>query len=572
LRVDGWRLAEKKIMARISLKNILSEKTDSFAVVSSFIKELKAAVYIEDISHKVLLGNSSAVVSVNEPLKLDEEIIGWVKGDDKVRFVSSLIHLLVQKEAEKKKMGSEVLMLYQEVNQIFNFSEKLAETIGQTSIAAITLDEAGRLIKSDNGLIVLWDEGTNQLDLPASFGKSLFDEEKLKANTELLLSISQSGQSEIMSDLTVLKNAGLILPEVQSLVYAALKVKHRVMGAIILARNESTQYSAADLKFLITLALQSSSAIESALLYEKNIREAKEKEEAMRLIYEVANKFVPHEFIRSLGRSVITDVQLGDQVEKIVTVLFSDIRDYTTLAERMTPEENFSFVCSFNERIGPIIREHHGFINQYLGDAIMAIFPGNASDALAAAVEMQKAVQELNANRVFQGKPPIRIGVGMHTGPLIMGITGDQDRLDATTIADTVNTASRLESLTKHHKVNILLSEASVNNLLNRDSFHLRHLGPVQLKGKQEPIHIYECFNGSDEHDLNKKLRTLPIFKQGMNDYFNKSFNEASDKFYQVLEINPEDVTAKHFLGKASQYMDMGIPENWTGVEEMLNK
>ena len=150
------------------------------------------------------------------------------------------------------------------------------------------------------------------------------------------------------------------------------------------------------MKFLITLALQSSSAIESALLYEKNIREAKEREEAMRRIYEVTNKFVPHEFIRSLGRSVITDIQLGDQVEKIVTVLFSDIREYTTLSEHMTPEENFSFVCSFNERMGPIIREHHGFINQYLGDAIMAIFPGKASDALAAAVDMQKAVKELN--------------------------------------------------------------------------------------------------------------------------------------------------------------------------------
>jgi GAF domain-containing protein len=125
-----------------------------------------------------------------------------------------------------------------------------------------------------------------------------------------------------MGDLSALKSVGLISPEVQSLMYAALKVKHRVMGAIILARTEPVQYSAADLKFLITLALQSSSAIESAILYEKNIREAKEKEEAMRRIYEVTNKFVPHEFIRSLGRNVITDVQLGDQVEKIVTVLF----------------------------------------------------------------------------------------------------------------------------------------------------------------------------------------------------------------------------------------------------------
>jgi adenylate cyclase len=559
-------------MARINLKNILSGKSDAFALVNSFLTEWKADVFIEDAAQNILAGKRTDFIFNEDPVKLEEEIIGWVKGDDKVALIASLVNLLVKKEAEKKKIGSEVLMLYQEVNLIFNFSDKLAQTIGQTAIAGITLDEARRLIKSANGLIVLWNEESNQIDVPASFGESLFDEEKLKTNIDLLVSISQSGQSEIMSDLSELITVGLISSEVQFLIYAALKVKHRVMGAIILARTEAVQYSAADLKFLITLALQSSSAIESAILYEKNIREAKEKEEAMRRIYEVTNKFVPHEFIRSLGKNVITDVQLGDQVEKIVTVLFSDIRDYTTLAEKMTPEENFSFVCSFNERIGPIIREHQGFINQYLGDAIMAIFPGNASDALTAAVKMQEAVQELNVNRVLKNKIPIKIGVGLHTGPLIMGITGDQDRLDATTIADTVNTASRLEGLTKHHKVNILLSEASVTNLVNQDAFHLRHLGPVQLKGKLDHINIYECFNGSDENEIRKKLTALPYFKQGMFDYFNKSFNEASDKFYRVLEIYPEDTTAKLFLGKASRYKDIGIPENWTGVEEMHNK
>ncbi len=198
------------------------------------------------------------------------------------------------------------------------------------------------------------------------------------------------------------------------------------MGAIILSSNELVQYTAADLKLLTTLALQSSAAIESALLYEKNLREAKEREEAMRLVYEATGKFVPYEFIGSLGHNVITDVKLGDQVEKIVTVLFSDIRDYTSLSEQMSPEENFRFVCSFNERMGPAIRRHNGFINQYLGDAIMAIFPRNAKDALSAAIEMQKEVQDLNRLRVSNDQTPIQIGVGMHTGPLIMGITGDE--------------------------------------------------------------------------------------------------------------------------------------------------
>jgi adenylate cyclase len=259
-------------------------------------------------------------------------------------------------------------------------------------------------------------------------------------------------------------------------------------------------------------------------------------------------------------------------VEKIVTVLFADIRDYTTLSELMTPEENFRFVSSFNEKMGPIIRQHNGFINQYLGDAIMAIFPGNASDALNAAIKMQKAVREFNVSRVLKKKSPIKIGIGLHTGSLIMGITGDKQRLDATTISDTVNTASRLETLTKYYKGDILLSEDSLKNMNGNDSFHLRHLGMVQLKGKTKPVAIYECFDGSDENNIQKKLSSLSLFNQAMSDYFNKSFAEATSRFHQVLEIHPDDMTTKLFLGNAHHYLNNGVPENWIAVEEMNRK
>jgi len=360
-------------MSRISLKNILSAKSDAFAWLSSLTKALDASAQIVDNQQRIVFGIPDVEVVNEESIQSDGEIIGWVKGDEKSGMIASFVNLLVQKESEKKKLGNEVLLLYQEVNLIFNFSEKLAQAIGQNKIADITLDEARRLIRSDHGFIVLWDEENNKMEILAESGKPVFNTENWKANVGLLRNISRSGQSEIMSDLSPLQDAGLIVPEVQALLYAALKVKHRVMGAIVLSSNESIQYTAADLKFLITLALQSSSAIESAILYEKNIREAEKREEAMRRIYEVTNKFVPHEFIHSLGRDVITDIRLGDQVEKIVTVLFSDIRDYTTMAEQMTPEENFSFVCSFNARVGPIIRECNGFINQYLGDAILSM-------------------------------------------------------------------------------------------------------------------------------------------------------------------------------------------------------
>ena len=559
-------------MAKISLKNIVGKKNEANAIITSLIDELQAKVWIEDENGKVLLGDPQESPKEQFPIQPEDEISGWVKGDDKGKIIATLITHLLQKESEKKKLGSEVLTLYQDVNMIFNFSEKLAQSIDPPAIAQITLDEALHLIRSDNGVVVLWDEKSRALKVVASSGELFFNEEKINTHRSLLLNIVLSGQSEIIGDISALEEAEIILPQVKTVLYAALKVNQRVMGAIILARHELIQYTAGDLKLLTTLALQSSSAIEAALLFEKNIREVKEREEAILKIHEVTKKFVPHEFIRSLGREVLTDVKLGDQTQKIVTVLFTDIREYTTLSEKMTPEENFSFVCAFNERIGPIIRKNEGFINQYLGDAIMAIFPGDADSALSAAVEMQKEVQKFNATRKQNHQSPIKIGIGMHTGPLIMGIIGDEHRMDAATISDTVNTASRIESLTKYYKSPLLLSEDTLRHIKDPGRFDLRNLGSFRLKGKHVHLNIIECINGFNEEEFENKKNTLSLFAEAMNAYKEQRFENAIRHFQSVLVNDPDDLTAQLFIDKAMHYLQNGVPENWSGVEEMANK
>ncbi len=559
-------------MARISLKNIVGKKTETRSAIPTLIGGLKCQLWIEDEKGNILAGDKKESALLEYPVRFENEVIGYVKGDEQVYIIGGLLDLLVQKEGEKKKLGTEVLNLYQEINLIFNFSEKLAKTIDAPAICAITLEEATHVIRNNDGVIVLWDEKDKRLNVVAATGEEFFHSEVINLNATLLSKIIISGQSEIITDTSLLVENGIVLPEIQSIIYSALKVKHRVMGAIILASNEAVQYTAADLKLLTTLALQSSGAIESALLYEKNIREARESEEAMRKVYEVTGKFVPYEFIGALGHSVITDVQLGEHVEKIVTVLFSDIRDYTTLSEKMSPEENFRFVCSFNERMGPIIRRYGGFINQYLGDAIMAIFPGNAMDALYTAIEMRQALEQLNADRILHSLPLIQMGVGMHTGPLIMGITGDHYRLDATTIADTVNTASRIESLTKYYKAGIIISDASYRQLQDVSDFQLRHLGLVQLKGKQEAIGIYECFSGDPEMERSIKMSTLSVFNEGMLQYVNQSYESAKKAFQEVIELHPYDRTAAFFLQRSEQLLSGVREENQVGVVRMMEK
>lgn len=559
-------------MTKISLKNIVSKKNETAAVVSTLIDTLNAAVWIEDDNGKVLYGDPHDLSASTYPVRADEETIGFVKGDEKGMVIATLISQLAQKESEKKKLGAEVLNLYQEINIIFNFSEQLSQTIEPEAIARITLQQAMHSIAADSGVVVLWDDANKTLAVPASEGEPMFNKDKLVANTSLLLKIGLSGNSEILADPTLLRARGIVNEEAQSLAYASMKVKHRIMGAIILAGKNIDQFSASNLKLLVTLALQSSAAIESALLYEKNIREVKEREEAILRIHEVTKKFVPNEFIRSLGKEALTDVKLGDQVEKIVTVLFTDIRDFTTLSEKMTPEENFRFVSSFNARLGPIIRSNNGFINQYLGDSIMAIFPENPADGLNAAIGMQKAVHDFNKERKQQGLPAIKAGIGMHTGSLIMGITGDEFRMDAATISDTVNTAARIESLTKYYRSPLLLSDHTLQHLNGNNDFHFRHLGNVRLKGKNNLLSIIECVNGFDEEEIEKKLATLSLFSDAMNLYHERQFENALQLFQMIIAKDPDDLTAIYFFDKTKKYLREGVPHNWTGAEEMASK
>ncbi|MCB9036548.1 MAG: response regulator [Lewinellaceae bacterium] len=293
-------------------------------------------------------------------------------------------------------------------------------------------------------------------------------------------------------------------------------------------------------------------------------------------------KFVPNEFLRAIGRERITEVALGDHKEREVTILFCDIRDYTTLAETMTPEENYLFVNACNRRMGPVIRKHHGFINQYLGDAIMAVFPESPEDAIKAAIEIQEAMRQYNIQRRAQNHQLIKMGIGLHTGPLVMGIIGDDQRMDAATIADTVNVASRVEGLTKYYGANILVSEASVNweiengepaaESFSNPRFPLRFLGQVQVKGKKEAIGVYECFGGDDPAILAKKEETLEQFQLGLKYFFDKKFEQAAGIFEKILELNHEDATVRLFLKKTAVYFTQGVPEGWTGVERMEMK
>jgi two-component system sensor histidine kinase ChiS len=203
-------------------------------------------------------------------------------------------------------------------------------------------------------------------------------------------------------------------------------------------------------------------------------------------------RFVPREFLSFLRRESIAEVRLGDQVQQEMTILFSDIRNFTARSERLSPQENFGFLNAYLGLVSPIIHRHGGFIDKFLGDGLMALFPTSAADAVEAAIAMHQEVARYNCHLAAEGSQPIQIGVGMHWGSLMLGIIGEAQRLQGTVISDAVNIASRLEGLTKRYRVPILISEQTLQALGDPARYNCRFLDRVQVKGKTELISVFE--------------------------------------------------------------------------------
>ena len=201
-------------------------------------------------------------------------------------------------------------------------------------------------------------------------------------------------------------------------------------------------------------------------------------------------RFVPHAFLSIIGKPSIVDVALGDNKREKMSILFSDIRSFTTLSESMPPDENFAFINAYLERMGPVIRDHHGFIDKYIGDAIMALF-GTADDAVRAGLAMLAALEGFNEERRAGGLQPIAIGVGINTGLLMLGTIGERDRMDGTVISDAVNLAARVESLTKDYGTPLLISEYTLAELADPKAYDIRAVDVVVVKGKTRPVAVY---------------------------------------------------------------------------------
>ncbi|AFZ19745.1 protein kinase domain-containing protein [Allocoleopsis franciscana] len=256
------------------------------------------------------------------------------------------------------------------------------------------------------------------------------------------------------------------------------------------------------------------------------------------------SRFVPRQFLQLLDKESIIDVQLGDAVQQEMSVLFSDIRDFTTLSERMTPQDNFKFINAYLSRMEPAIIEHQGFIDKYIGDAIMALFSGEADNALKAGISMLHRLTEYNQQRMKSGYMPIQIGIGINTGSLMLGTVGGYNRMDGTVISDAVNLASRVENLTKNYGVSLLITHQTFLQL-NEPVYAIRPIDRVKVKGKSEVVAVYEVFDADPPEVREGKLTTFQIFIEALHNYNSRHFRKAKQLFSECLRLNPRDKVAQ---------------------------
>lgn len=284
------------------------------------------------------------------------------------------------------------------------------------------------------------------------------------------------------------------------------------------------------------------------------------------------SRFVPREFLGYLGKKTIVDVELGDQVQKEMTIMFSDIRKFTDLSEKMTPTENFSFLNAYLGKMEPVILAHAGFVDKYIGDGIMALFPHSSDDAVKGGIAMLHALSEFNYIREQKQQSPINIGIGLHTGSLMLGTIGGSNRMDGTVISDAVNLASRVEGMTKIYGTSLLITEHTYNVLENINDYDIRIIDKVKVKGKSEPVIIFEILDGNRPDIHQAKLKTLDTFTQAISHYQQREFSKALKLFQFCLSVYPDDKAAKIYIKRCQHWKKFGYDDSWDGITELHAK
>jgi class 3 adenylate cyclase len=284
------------------------------------------------------------------------------------------------------------------------------------------------------------------------------------------------------------------------------------------------------------------------------------------------SRFFPPEYLRFLNKDSVTEVKLGDYISKEMTVMFSDIRGFTSMAEKMRARGTFHFINQYLQRISPTVRTHNGFVVKFMGDGIMAVFPYSVEDAIDAAIAQFQQVREYNQQLDSPTESAIEIGIGLHTGHVMAGMIGEPDRIQPDAVSDTVNLAARLEGLSKVYGAALIISETVRTQIEQPERYQIRFLDRVIVKGRTKSIAIYEVLDAEPSDRQHHKLQTLQDFSAGIQAYSTLDLERARGYFSQICTYHPQDKTAQLYQQRIEHLLQEGIPKDWNGVWAFTHK
>ena len=309
-------------------------------------------------------------------------------------------------------------------------------------------------------------------------------------------------------------------------------------------------------------------ALEESELARRAVRRALDRQVATN---DALLKFVPQEFLTSLGRHELSDVQLGDSVTKTMSILFADILGYTRLAEGMPPGHTVPLLNDVFGALEPAIHAHGGFVDSYIGDAIMALFDGPAHNAIDAALAMQAALRAQNAVRRAAGQPEIAIGIGINTGPVTLGTVGGPKHFKCSVFGDSVNLAARVETLTRRYDTPLLVSAHTLEMVGDDHPHDARVVDRVRVVGRASSTTLYEIFDADPEPRRGDKRRIAADYSAGINAYYDRRFADALAAFERCREHH-DDRVLRTYAERSRALIDNPPDPDWTGVEGLLQK
>lgn len=289
---------------------------------------------------------------------------------------------------------------------------------------------------------------------------------------------------------------------------------------------------------------------------------ARERGEHIEALRQAGARFVPFAFLSYLGRRELPAVRLGDSTQAEMTVFFSDIRSFTSMVERLTPEQTLELVNNHLAAMTPAISRHGGFVDKYIGDAVMALFE-RPDEAVRAAIDCHHALEASG-----QG---VRVGIGLHTGPLVMGTVGHEQRLSCTVLGDSVNLAARVESLTKRYGAALLITEQTRAALRQPEAFLLRRVDHVAVKGKAEAVGLYEVLDALPVAERAARQRTVAAFNAAQAD-FERGATADALAGWRAIGDGEGDPALALALARAGAHQSETLPEGWAGVTQLTSK